>query len=204
MTYEEAKRKYGIKQENNASDNPWTVRYEYIFAIDPDIEKSGACMLHVHDPQHPTAERTNIIAESLTFPSILEKLANIKRTGLTDRTLVVIEAGWLNQKSCYHSAQGLRAEKIAKDVGANHQTGRLIQQMAEAWHLNVRTIKPLTKFGSGKDRKHTHEDLAAYIPNMPRCNQDARDAVRIAWRIAGLPEDNNHQLLKQILYGKKD
>lgn len=164
---------YGTKQAG---------RTKTILAIDPNWSanpsenKSGVAVLN-------TATR-QIQTMSLTFPQLCEKFACLN----INETVVVIEGGWLVPKSCFHSAQGHRAEKVAKDVGANHQTGRLLAEMATYYGLTVEIQKPLMKCWAGKDRKITHEELASFIPSLPkRTNQDERDAALIAWLRAGYP-----------------
>ena len=93
----------------------------------------------------------------------------------------------MNAKSCFHAAQGKQAEKIAKDVGANHETGRKIIEMCEHYGIEVMPHAPLVKCWKGKDRKITHEELASFTGIMGRTNQDARDAGLLAWTFAGLP-----------------
>ena len=101
--------------------------------------------------------------------------------------VVVVEAGWMNAKSCFHTAQGKSAEKIAKDVGANHETGRKIVEMCKHYGIEVVQHIPLVKCWKGKDRKITHEELASFTGLTGRTNQDARDAALLAWVFANLP-----------------
>lgn len=176
-------------------------RYEWIMAIDPDIEKSGTCLLKIADPEHPKPNEVTLWADSYSFPNLIDRFTNGALHIGVDKILIIIEGGWLNTKSCFHEAQGRGAERIAKNVGANHQTGKLLAEMAEHIGYTVEIVRPLIKTGSGHDRKLTNEDLAAFIPCMPtnRINQDTRDAIRLAWNRAGLSEDNNRQTLKSIL-----
>lgn len=157
------------------------MKHENVIAIDPDKEKSGVAFLKVKTRQ---LEVTN-----LSFPLLLEYLqhAKTKRDETGESLIVVVEAGWMNKKSCFHAAQGKQAEKIAKDVGANHETGRKIIEMCEHLGIEVLPHIPLLKCWKGKDRKITHEELASFTGIMGRTNQDARDAALLAWTYAGLP-----------------
>jgi hypothetical protein len=157
------------------------MKYDNIIAIDPDKEKSGVAFLK---PKTRQLEVSN-----LTFPMLLDYLQHAKKVqGETMESLiVVVEAGWIVKKSNFHEAQGHRAEKIAKDVGANHETGRKIIEMCEHWGIEVLPHIPLVKCWKGKDRKITHEELASFTGIMGRTNQDARDAALLAWTFAGLP-----------------
>ena len=156
-------------------------KFDNVIAIDPDKVKSGVACLK---PSTRQMELSNF-----SFPLLLEYLQYAKRKSeeLNESLVVVVEAGWMNAKSCFHAAQGKQAEKIAKDVGANHETGRKIIEMCEHYGINVVAKAPLAKCWKGKDKKITHEELASFTGIMGRTNQDARDAALLAWTFAGLP-----------------
>lgn len=157
------------------------MKFDNIIGIDPDKEKSGVAFLK---PKTRQLEVTN-----LTFPMLLDYLQHAKkvRDESGESLVVVIEAGWMNAKSCFHTAQGKSAEKIAKDVGANHETGRKIIEMCKHYGIEVVQHIPLVKCWKGKDRKITHEELASFTGLTGRTNQDARDAALLAWVFANLP-----------------
>ena len=150
-------------------------KFDNVIGIDPDKVKSGVAWLK---PSTRQLELSN-----LSFPLLLEYLQFAKRKSeeLNESLVVVVEAGWMN------AAQGKQAEKIAKDVGANHETGRKIIEMCEHYGINVVAKAPLAKCWKGKDKKITHEELASFTGIMGRTNQDARDAALLAWVFAGLP-----------------
>ena len=156
-------------------------KFDNVIAIDPDKVKSGVACLK---PSTRQMELSNF-----SFPMLLEYLQYAKRKSeeLNESLVVVVEAGWMNAKSCFHAAQGKQAEKIAKDVGANHETGRKIIEMCEHYGINVVAKAPLAKCWKGKDKKITHEELASFTGIMGRTNQDSRDAGLLAWVYAGLP-----------------
>lgn len=156
-------------------------KFDNVIGIDPDKVKSGVAWLK---PSTRQLELSN-----LSFPLLLEYLQFAKKKGeeLNESLVVVVEAGWMNAKSCFHAAQGKQAEKIAKDVGANHETGRKIIEMCEHYGINVVAKAPLLKCWKGKDKKITNEELASFTGIMGRTNQDARDAALLAWTFAGLP-----------------
>ena len=161
-------------------------RYDNIIAIDPDKEKSGVAYLQ------PSARKLEL--SNLAFPLLLEYLQHAQKQSaeMQESLIVVVEAGWMNAKSCFHAAQGKQAEKIAKDVGANHETGRKIIEMCEHYGIEVMPHAPLVKCWKGKDRKITHDELASFTGIMGRTNQDARDAGLLAWVFAGLPIRMKH------------
>lgn len=156
-------------------------KFDNVIGIDPDKVKSGVACLK---PSTRQMELSNF-----SFPMLLEYLQYAKRKSeeLNESLVVVVEAGWMNAKSCFHAAQGKQAEKIAKDVGANHETGRKIIEMCEHYGINVVAKAPLAKCWKGKDKKITNEELASFTGIMGRTNQDARDAALLAWTFAGLP-----------------
>jgi hypothetical protein len=151
----------------------------YIIGIDPDTNKSGYAFLNV-------AQRTLSVA-SLYFPEILGRIMATKIAVGKEPFVVVVEAGWLNSISNYHTAAGRRGQRIAKNVGANHQVGKMIIEMCKNYGIAVETIKPLKKIWKGKDGKITQEEIAAFTGITGRTNQEERDAALIAWIYAGLP-----------------
>ena len=143
-----------------------------IVGIDPDVDKSGVA----------TYYNGELLVESLTFPILLEKLYMLAT--LPDDVMVVVEAGWINEKSNFHNKQGNRAERIAKNVGSNHQTGKHICEMARYYGLEVIEQKPFNKGWKGPNGKITHEELNYILQSnglqeLKRTNQDARDAALI-------------------------
>lgn len=156
-------------------------KHDIYVGIDPDREKSGVAVL-----QRGTRA---IDLETLSFPALLAMLKGMKRIAMTEhkRLLVVVEAGWMVEKSNYHPYQGRRAEKIAHDVGANHETGKKIVEMCKFWGIEVLEQHPLKKIWRSKDGKITAEEFRQVTGYDKKCNQDARDAGLIAWYAADLP-----------------
>ncbi|GIJ96578.1 hypothetical protein CAPN001_11470 [Capnocytophaga stomatis] len=157
------------------------MKHDFIIGIDPDITKSGVSFLEV--------KTRKLEVSSLTFPQLLDYLKFIreKHSQTPEKLIVVVEAGWLVQKSNYHGYAGGRAEKIAKNVGANHETGKKIVEMCKHYGLEVQEIRPLKKMWKGKDGKITHEELASFTGITGKTNQDSRDAGLLAWCFANLP-----------------
>ncbi len=146
------------------------MKYDLVIGIDPDTHKSGVC----------TYDNGKLAAEALSFPELIVKLYELST--LPGNVCVVVEAGWLNDKSNFHGKHGSSAERIAKNVGSNHQTGRHIVEMAKYYGLEVIEQKPFNKGWKGRDGKITHEELNYILQYngldpIKRCNQDVRDAV---------------------------
>ena len=151
---------------------------DIIIAIDPDVERSGVATLAIEERKLGTF--------SLTFPELMDAL----QLFLPDKTLVVVEAGWLNKPNWHLTAKDSARLAAAKgnSTGRNHETGRKIVEMAKHYGLTVDEVKPLRKCWRGRDGKITHEELAQFIPGLPkRTTQDIRDAALLAWTYAGLP-----------------
>ena len=155
--------------------------YQYIIAIDPDVTKSGVAELNT---QHRLLEVT-----SLTFPQLLDYLQYRKKLSETAKTslIVIVEAGWLNAKSNFHGQSGNKAQRIAKNVGANHQTGKHIVEYCRHIGIEVVEQRPLAKTWRGRDKKITHDELAYFTGITGKTNQEERDAALLAWHYAGLP-----------------
>ena len=145
-------------------------KYDVVIAIDPDTEKSGVAVLNI--------VTRHIEAMSLTFPRLMDFLREYHGKAREEGSspAVIVEAGWLVHKSNWHGTDGHRAERIAKNVGANHETGRKIVEMCRHWGIHVEEQRPLQKMWRGKGGKITAAEL-----------KDERDAALLAWVWAGLP-----------------
>lgn len=154
-------------------------KYDFYIGIDPDVTASGFAV--VYDDEI-------VETETLRFPDLVCKLYTFSK----DSTLVVVEASWTTSKNWHtltHYGSTARAAALGRSVGLNHATGIHLAAMAEHMGFDVRLQPPLKKIGHGRDGKLTHEDAAYYMKGLPpRTNQEERDAARLAWTAAGLPE----------------
>ena len=158
------------------------MRSDVIIAIDPDVKASGVAVLDI--------PKLSVEARAMPFPELMEMLRDVSLWSVPCR--VIVEGGWLVSKSNYHYARGKGGERIAKNVGANHETGRKIVEMLAYWGIEHEVIHPLKKCWKGRDGKITLAELNSLlrgmgIKEMGRCNQDVRDAVLIALTCSGLP-----------------
>ncbi|MDC5382140.1 hypothetical protein OHW73_03220 [Acinetobacter baumannii] len=136
---------------------------QIIIGIDPDLDKSGVAVL-----KDGLLRLDNMRFYDLTQYFEVNK-DQIKK--------VVIEAGWLNKKSNLHGriGQSKRAgERIAKNVGENHATGKLLVEMAESMGLTVVLVKPT------KSKKNS-EEFNRITGWQGRTNQEQRDAGMLVW-----------------------
>lgn len=129
-----------------------------ILAIDPDIVKSGIAVLH---------DNKQIEMAMLNFVDTIKFI----RMNAPIIKCVYLEAGWLNQKSSWHTAQNKSvAARIGKNVGQNHATGQLLEQSIIAEGVKVVLVKP-TK------TKLNAEQFMRLTKIKTRTNQEMRDAA---------------------------
>ena len=158
------------------------MKYDIVIGIDPDIDKSGVAYLNVNN-------RT-LEVSTLSFAQVVEYFNHVveqKKAGQS--VIVVVEASWM-VKSNWHLKFGSRKEYAAATgykVGQNHQTGKLICEMARAIGLEVLEHAPLRKCWKGKDGKITADELQQITGLIGRTNQESRDAALLAWCYANLP-----------------
>ncbi len=158
------------------------MKYDIVIGIDPDIDKSGVAYLNVNN-------RT-LEVSTLSFAQVVEYFNHVveqKKAGQS--MIVVVEASWM-MKSNWHLKFGSRKEYAAATgykVGQNHQTGKLICEMARAIGLEVLEHAPLRKCWKGKDGKITADELQQITGLIGRTNQESRDAALLAWCYANLP-----------------
>ena len=127
------------------------MKYTTIIAIDPDTEKSGVAMLDL--------KRNEVEANAMPFPELIDMLRDVSQW--TSPCKVIVEGGWLVSKSNYHYARGRGGERIAKNVGANHETGRKIVEMLAYWSIEHEVIRPLKKCWKGREDYPFRAELTA-------------------------------------------
>lgn len=158
------------------------MKCDIVIGIDPDIDKSGVAYLNVNN-------RT-LEVSTLSFAQVVEYFNHVveqKKAGQS--VIVVVEASWM-MKSNWHLKFGSRKEYAAATgykVGQNHQTGKLLCEMARAIGLEVLEHAPLRKCWKGKDGKITADELQQITGLIGRTNQESRDAALLAWCYANLP-----------------
>lgn len=133
-----------------------------IIGIDPDLIKSGVAILG-----------DSLELKTMTFAETVD----LFRSQKDQIKKVVIEAGWLNKKSNLHSRYGqskTTGERIAKNVGENHATGKLLVEMAKSFKLNVVEVRPTRS-------KKNAEEFKRITGYVGRTNQEVRDAGMLIW-----------------------
>lgn len=131
--------------------------------IDPDVNKSGVA---VWDSEDKSLELYN-----LSFWELIEELESY----IVPIT-VVIEAGWLIKKSNWHGKPNqskTAGERISKNVGANHQVGKLLAEYCMANKISFTLVKP-----KGKANSEYFKRLTGY---KKQTNQETRDAGMLVY-----------------------
>jgi hypothetical protein len=131
--------------------------------IDPDIDKNGVA---VWDSDNKTIRLFN-----MSFWNTIDFLSSYPYAS------VYIEAGWLNKKSNFHFARKqskAQGERIAKNVGQNHQVGMLILEYCVIKNIKHYTVKPT--------RAKVSAELFKKITSYgKRTNQEQRDAAMLVY-----------------------
>lgn len=153
--------------------------------IDPDAEKSGVGVV-----KRATRE---VDVKQLAFASLVAFIRlQYHRAEVQGKTImVIVEGGWLIHGNWHipFRCSTAKAAAIGRSVGMNHQTGLLLVEMLKAEGIPVQVQRPLRKMWQGADGKITSAELAEITgkDKLPRCNQEGRDALLIAWVASGLP-----------------
>ena len=131
---------------------------KYKIGIDPDLRKSGVA---IWDSEIKQFAEIKI----MTLLELLQLLADYQ-----DKAEVYLEAGWLNKKSNWHGkGQSIYVkQRIAKNVGENHATGKQIEQILIDLKMEYHLIIP-------KRRKATPEEFYKFTKISTK-NQEKIDA----------------------------
>lgn len=163
-------------------------QYDTVIGIDPDCDRSGVAVLDMGTME--------MQVHAMTFPELVQYLTCLAADGLDGmRILVVVEASWMTETN-WHGRRGDGYRVAAKkgySVGRNHETGRKISEMAQAYGLAVDERRPLRKCWKGKDGKITHGELVSLLDGSGvrhglggRSNQEERDAALLALDASGI------------------
>lgn len=135
-----------------------------ILGVDPDLLASGLAI---------STDGVITSYQTISFPDLMDYM-NFDKDRIKK---VVIEAGWLNKKSNFHARSGQSksvGERIAKNVGENHATGKLICAMCEHYGILVHLVRPTSK-------KLNASEFERLTGISKRMNQDMRDAILLIY-----------------------
>ena len=130
--------------------------------IDPDIEKNGVAIYDTDD---------NVLdLKLLNFWELIEEIESYLIP-----IHIVIEAGHLINKSNWHGSKNVyTAARIGKNVGSNHQIGRLLEQYCIKNKISHELIKPKGKINA--------EMFNKLWSRNGRTNQEVRDAAMLIYK----------------------
>ncbi|NOR68521.1 MAG: hypothetical protein GQ532_02290, partial [Methylomarinum sp.] len=140
--------------------------------VDPDVDKSGFAAWDSRLKQFSEISDYRIF-------SLLARIDDYLADG--HDVTVVIEAGFLNNKSNFHGTVNQSksvGEKIALSVGANHQVGRIIAEYCQIKKIKFLEQKPLPKkWGKKRDSKINAEEFKKISDWNGKTNPEKRDAA---------------------------
>lgn len=130
--------------------------------IDPDVHKSGVAIVRDGKLESYSAQ---------TFFDVIKTIED-NNSSPYHEVQVIIEAGWLNKRANWHaSANQWTAQRIAKNVGANHQIGKLFEEYCKRIRAKYELVVP-------KQHKYTPEFVSSVVGAKVR-NQDVCDAIML-------------------------
>jgi hypothetical protein len=134
--------------------------------IDPDTNKSGVAIYNNKDK--------NIELYNLSFFQLFDYLLWCINSEI--RFKVILESGWLNKKSNWHEEKkgSHIASRIGAKTGANHETGKKIEEMLKYFHVSYELKIPKTTKVDAKFFKQ----MTGFVN---KTNQDQRDAALLVW-----------------------
>jgi len=150
-----------------ANESTGNEKKVFLLGIDPDVDRCGVAIKEMG-----TAKILDV--KALHFYDVLNLINHLSK----DADLrVYIDAGWLIDKSNWHQARGAGSrEKIAKNVGACHQVGKLICSYLQRKRIEYHEVKP-------SKAKVSAEEFKRLNLWKGRINQDMRDAIMLILHI---------------------
>lgn len=147
-------------------------RPTYFIGIDPDIHSSGFAVYMKYN-------KKLLECSCFTFFDLQRKIMEYDENFFAkgETYIVHIEGGWLVQKSNFHTHTKSPAarERIAKNVGSNHEAGRKIVEMCIEYEFPFIVRKPITP-------KFADERIFKMITRWEgRTNSDARSAANYVY-----------------------
>jgi hypothetical protein len=141
-----------------------------LIGIDPDTKASGYAWYN--------KETKKLKLDNMSFFQLYDELSYIINELNThvkpENIKVILEAGWLN-KGNWHTQGSNKASStmIGNRTGANHETGRKIEEMLIYLGIPYELRKPTTQ---KVDSKYFEK-----LTGIKKSNQDQRDAAMLVW-----------------------
>lgn len=148
-----------------------TNKYLYAIGVDPDVDRSGIAVYEI-------LRNKLIVVDSLSLCDLFDSIINLKNTLDIDEFIVRLEAGWLQKKSNWHASMNqYTAQRIASNVGANHEIGRQIEKMLIRHNINYELLNP-----SGYSSFFKDAELFKRTTGWnEKTNNDSRSACAMVW-----------------------
>lgn len=140
---------------------------KYIIGIDPDVLKCG---FSVYDTE--LKQLTDV--RSVPLFALLEQIDVTVSNG---NYLIRLEAGWLSKKSNWHGGRDKVAQKIASQVGRNHEVGRQIEKYIIQQKYNYELLKPNGYSKIFKDAEY-FKQVTGW---SKQTNEDSRASCAMVW-----------------------
>jgi len=166
--------------------------YDYIIAIDPDVDKSGLAELY---PSTGDCELS-----SRTFPELIDEIISIKKESeMYKQTLIVVIEIDTTTTHNWRINSKMSRQMIATmghKQGRNYQVAQTLIQYMEFYGVEYVKQAPLRKGWRGREGKITHEELMALKglkftkaadQRMTQTNQEERDAALLAIHWSNIP-----------------
>lgn len=136
-----------------------------LIGIDPDVTASGYASGSLGE------------IEILGILPFWDLICRLERLNANCDIEVYIEAGWQNKKSNWHNYKSTNiASRVGKNVGANHQVGKLLEEFCKVNDIRYHLVRPI----SNKVDRATFEKLTG--GKFPKTNQEERDAGMLILR----------------------
>jgi hypothetical protein len=143
---------------------------KWIIGIDPDCDRSG---IAVYNTMINELEEV----KALSLLDLFEYIKSFKENIGLDTYLIRLEAGWLEKKSNWHGGNNFVAQRIAKNVGSNHEVGRQIEKYLIQQKYNYELLKPLGYSNIFKDAE-VFKQVTGW---MKQTNEDSRASGAMVW-----------------------
>lgn len=177
-------REQGVAHNDTGVDDGWPEVVRWVIGIDPDVDNSGLAVIDA-------VGREVVEATSIPFWAVIDTIEAM--TIGRPEFVVVIEGGWLN-KGNWHlppRCSGAMAAAIGRSTGRNHQTGILLEQGCRSRGWSVVVIEPLplkmkkSNIWQSASGKISAEEILGLTGWNAPTNQEARDAILLAWHWSG-------------------
>lgn len=167
--------------------------YDYIIAIDPDVDKSGLAILDTHTKK--------CVLSSRTFPELIEELEHLGfDLDIQDKKMLIVIEIDTSTTHNWRLNPNMSRQMIATmghKQGRNYQVAQTLIQYMEFYGVEYAEQAPLRKGWRGREGKITHEELmalkglkftkAADQRMKSQTNQEERDAALLAIHWSNIP-----------------